>query len=264
MSHAPSNITADDALARLIAGNERFRRGDVRSVAPKHETIAELARGQHPFATILGCSDSRVPPEWIFDAGLGELFVIRVAGNVLSPEVAGSLQYAGSHLGTPLFVVLGHEGCGAVSATLAAKEGQSTEGARIRILIDHIMPAIPDFAPDLVAAEETDAGSRGECPLDREARSRVAGRTGPDRRGTHEDRRRDLRDRDRPRPRLPPLHSASRFSRSRGFLSLRWSECEPLFSPLCCPRSPPLRASRRSTILSRRRRLPRPRSRRRS
>jgi carbonic anhydrase len=72
-------------------------------------------------ATILGCSDSRVPPELIFDACLGELFVVRVAGNVLSPEIAGSLQYAGAHLHTPLFLVLGHEGCGAVAAALETR-----------------------------------------------------------------------------------------------------------------------------------------------
>src|SRR5262245_20240080 len=93
--------TADEALARLIAGNERFVRGASHQGMPPRETLADLARGQRPFATILGCSDSRVPPEWIFDAGLGELFVIRVAGNVMSAEIAGSLQYAGAHLQTP-------------------------------------------------------------------------------------------------------------------------------------------------------------------
>jgi carbonic anhydrase len=154
MSHPISDVTADDALVRLIAGNERFRRGESRSVGLSHEAIAELARGQRPFATILGCSDSRVPPEWIFDAGLGELFVIRVAGNVLSAEVAGSLQYAGSHLGTPLFVVLGHQGCGAVSAALAGKESGSTSLGRIQILVDHIVPALPEFEPSLSSAEK--------------------------------------------------------------------------------------------------------------
>ena len=114
-------ISAEEGLQRLKDGNKRFLVGGVRVLDPPHETLAELARGQHPFATILGCSDSRVPPEWIFDAGLGELFVARVAGNVLSPEVAGSLQYAGVHLQTPLMVVLGHEGCGAIQAALETK-----------------------------------------------------------------------------------------------------------------------------------------------
>src|SRR3954470_7474467 len=113
--------TTEEALARLVAGNERFLRAEVRTRGVQQETLADLARGQRPYATVLGCSDSRVPPERVFDAGLGELFVVRVAGNVLSPEVAGSLQYAGSYLGTPLVVVLGHEGCGAIDAALAAR-----------------------------------------------------------------------------------------------------------------------------------------------
>src|SRR4051794_7850787 len=111
-------ISADEALQRLIDGNGRFLQGESRLSGVPFEKLAQLSRAQEPFATILGCSDSRVPPEWIFDAGLGELFVVRVAGNVLSPEVAGSLQYAGMHLQTPLLVVLGHEGCGAVQAAL--------------------------------------------------------------------------------------------------------------------------------------------------
>jgi carbonic anhydrase len=81
-----SVVTANEALQRLIDGNGRFCRGSARARLAQREILADLARGQHPYATILGCSDSRVPPEWIFDAGLGELFVVRVAGNVLSPE----------------------------------------------------------------------------------------------------------------------------------------------------------------------------------
>ena len=140
-----SGPTADEALARLIAGNERFLRGQTHWDGVPRETLADLAKGQRPFATILGCSDSRVPPEWIFDAGLGELFVVRVAGNVLSAEVAGSLQYAGTHLQTPLFVVLGHEGCGAVSAALATKHDGTQHRSRIQILVDSIAPALPEF-----------------------------------------------------------------------------------------------------------------------
>src|SRR5215470_7062197 len=120
--------SADEALKRLVEGNKRFLCGKARAAAFRRETLADLAKGQRPYATILGCSDSRVPPEWVFDTGLGELFVIRVAGNILSPEVAGSLQYAGSYLETPLFVVLGHEGCGAITAALATKD----EGRRYR------------------------------------------------------------------------------------------------------------------------------------
>ena len=109
------------------------------------ETLADLAREQKPFATILGCSDSRVPPELIFDANFGELFIVRVAGNVISPEVMGSLQYAGSHLQTPLFVVLGHAGCGAIRAALEYKLNGVQLLSRIQILVNNIVPGLPDF-----------------------------------------------------------------------------------------------------------------------
>jgi len=145
--------SADDALARLIEGNQRFLRGEARSAAVRRETLAELAKAQRPYATILGCSDSRVPPEWIFDAGLGELFVVRVAGNILSPEIAGSLQYAGSHLQTPLFVVLGHEGCGAVAAALASKHEGEQFRSRVQLLLVSIVPNLPDF-DELLTHEE--------------------------------------------------------------------------------------------------------------
>src|SRR5262249_3947018 len=98
--------TADEALARLRAGNQRFLRGRARFPTVRKEVLAALAKRQRPFATILGCSDSRVPPELVFDASFGDLFIVRVAGNVISPEVMGSLQYAGLELRTPLFVVL--------------------------------------------------------------------------------------------------------------------------------------------------------------
>lgn len=148
-----SAYTADEALARLIAGNERFVRGEARFPTVQKEILATLAKGQSPYATILGCSDSRVPPELIFDAGFGELFMIRVAGNVVSPEVLGTLQYAGLHLRTPLFVVLGHEGCGAVTAALAARHG-ATEPSRIALLLDNILPGLRDLPNDLAADAE--------------------------------------------------------------------------------------------------------------
>ena len=141
--------SADEALARLIEGNRRFLRGEARSAAFRRETPADLAKTQRPYAAILGCSDSRVPPEWIFDAGLGELFVVRVAGNVLSPEVAGSLQYAGAYLRTPLFVVLGHEGCGAITAALATKHEGEQFRSRVQLLLASIIPGLPDFEPQL-------------------------------------------------------------------------------------------------------------------
>jgi len=148
-----SRPTTDVALARLIEGNDRFVRGQARGTAFRRETLADLTKAQRPYATILGCSDSRVPPEWVFDTGVGELFVIRVAGNILSPEVAGSLQYAGSHLHTPLFVVLGHEGCGAIAAALATKHEGAQFRSRIQLLLAAVVPGLPDADPDLKPEE---------------------------------------------------------------------------------------------------------------
>ncbi|HET8724599.1 MAG TPA: carbonic anhydrase [Anaeromyxobacteraceae bacterium] len=150
--------TAAEALARLRAGNERFVRGEARFPTVQKEVLASLARGQRPYATILGCSDSRVPPELLFDAGFGELFIARLAGNVLSAEVAGTLQYAGTHLRTPLFVVLGHEGCGAVQAALAAKFAGATERRLIQALLDGILPGLEGIDPALPAEEQLRAG----------------------------------------------------------------------------------------------------------
>ncbi|MFZ1135860.1 MAG: carbonic anhydrase [Candidatus Korobacteraceae bacterium] len=138
--------SADEALHRLIAGNQRFLAGQAHFPTVCKETLADLARGQRPYATILGCSDSRVPPELIFDANFGELFIVRVAGNVVSPEVMGSLQYAGAHLHTPLFLVLGHEGCGAVKAALESKLHDLQHHSRIQLLVDNILPGLPDFS----------------------------------------------------------------------------------------------------------------------
>jgi carbonic anhydrase len=139
--------TADEALARLAAGNERFVSGEARFPTVQKEVLAELAKTQRPYATILGCSDSRVPPELVFDAGFGELFIVRVAGNVISAEVLGTLQYAGIHLRTPLFVVLGHEGCGAVQAALAVKSRRAREPSRIHLLLQNILPGLEDIDP---------------------------------------------------------------------------------------------------------------------
>ena len=144
-----SACTADEALARLKAGNERFVRGQARFPTVQKEVLADLAKAQHPYATILGCSDSRVPPELVFDAGFGELFIVRVAGNVISPEIMGTLQYAGVHLRTPLFVVLGHEGCGAVEAALAVKYEQASMRSRIALLLDTMLPGLAGIDPQL-------------------------------------------------------------------------------------------------------------------
>jgi carbonic anhydrase len=142
MSHHSPDCTADEALDRLKAGNARFLSGQGRFPSLQKEILADLAGGQQPYATILGCSDSRVPPEVVFDAHLGELFVVRVAGNVLGNAIFGTLQYAGAHLHTPLFVVMGHEGCGAVQAAIATKFHGAEHKSRIELLVDNILPAL--------------------------------------------------------------------------------------------------------------------------
>ena len=141
--------TADQALARLIAGNKRFVAGRARFPTVRKEILAGLAKKQEPYATIVGCSDSRVPPELVFDAGFGELFIVRVAGNVHSAEVMGTLQYAAIHLHTPLFVILGHEGCGAVQAALATKFRDVRERSRIALLLERIIPGLRGIRPGL-------------------------------------------------------------------------------------------------------------------
>jgi len=156
MPEPESIISADVALKRLIAGNERFRRGEIRLPRLVHEMLTGLSQGQQPYATILGCSDSRVPPELIFDTGLGELFVIRIAGNVFSPVVAGSLQYAEAHLHTNLFVVLGHQECGAVQAALKTRDKGNRHHSRIQLLVDNILPGLPSFDPHLSQKAQTD------------------------------------------------------------------------------------------------------------
>lgn len=144
--------TAEEALSRLKEGNARFVSGRARFPTVQKQVLANLAKGQRPYATILGCSDSRVPPELVFDAGFGELFVIRVAGNVLGPSIMGTLQYAGSHLHAPLFVVLGHEGCGAVEAAIASKFHGARHRSRIALLLENIVPALDDLDPTLPPA----------------------------------------------------------------------------------------------------------------
>jgi carbonic anhydrase len=146
-------LTAEQAIHRLRLSNERFLQGTSHTWKIGRETLADLAKGQNPYATILCCSDSRVPPEVIFDAGFGDLFVVRVAGNVLSPEVSGSMQYAASHLHTPLLVVLGHEHCGAIHAALDAKLHGIQPLSRIKALVDAILPALDDLDPSLPMPE---------------------------------------------------------------------------------------------------------------
>jgi carbonic anhydrase len=123
--------TADAALKLLKDGNARFVEGKIaaKDIAPRR---AEVAKGQHPFAIVLACADSRVAPELVFDQGLGDLFVLRVAGNVTDPFILGSIEYGVEHLHAPLIVVLGHEKCGAVDAALTKVEFRGNLGKLIK------------------------------------------------------------------------------------------------------------------------------------
>ena len=145
MSTTSPAYSAQEALARLKEGNARFIAGKARFQTVQKDVLAELTKGQQPYATILGCSDSRVPPELVFDAGFGELFVIRVAGNVLGPSIMGTLQYAAAHLKTPLFVVLGHDHCGAVHAAIESRFHGATHKSRIEVLLENILPALENL-----------------------------------------------------------------------------------------------------------------------
>ena len=140
----PDLISARDALQRLRVGNSRFA-SSLRTVEPllSHDRRAELVAGQEPFAIILGCSDSRVPAEIVFDQGLGDLFVIRVAGNIVAPSQIGSVEFAVSRYGTRLVVVLGHSQCGAILATIEELTGGGDSASRnIRSIVDRIKPSV--------------------------------------------------------------------------------------------------------------------------
>lgn len=145
-------ITASEALKRLQEGNQRFVSG-VRSVDTlvKQMQRADFIEGQAPFAIILGCSDSRVPAEIIFDQGLGDLFVIRVAGNIVAPSQIGSVEFAVERFGTPLVVVLGHSMCGAVIATLDDLERPSeAKSFNVLSIVNRIRPTVePLFETEL-------------------------------------------------------------------------------------------------------------------
>lgn len=118
-SHAAGpGITGDEALKKMVEGNARFMNDDKSYTNWGAARRAELTGGQKPFAIVLGCSDSRVPPEHVFDQELGDIFVVRVAGNVVDSDEIASIEYAVAHLGTPLIIVLGHQSCGAVKAAI--------------------------------------------------------------------------------------------------------------------------------------------------
>jgi carbonic anhydrase len=135
-----SGITAEQAMQKLVEGNSRFVSNQATHPNQAAKRRAEVVSGQHPFAIIVGCSDSRVPPEVLFDQGIGDLFVVRTAGQVMDDVTIGSIEYAVEHLNVPLIVVLGHDACGAVKATI---EGGTAPG-HLGSLVEFIKPAVDE------------------------------------------------------------------------------------------------------------------------
>lgn len=174
-------ISADEALQKLIDGNRRYVENKLTNNArcDGHSRTA-LASSQQPYAIVLTCSDSRVPPELIFDKGLGEIFVIRTAGNVPDPVVMGSIEYAAEHLGSPLIMVLGHERCGAVKATVEA-QGKSSGSKNIDAIVK-VIDASSGIAATTCEPCKADAdcaktrtGDFVECLVDASAQRIAAG-----------------------------------------------------------------------------------------
>lgn len=167
---ARAALTADEALQRLLEGNQRFQRDE--HTLSHHTSKAwreSLVPAQHPIATLLSCCDSRVPPEIVFDQGVGDLFVMRVAGNIVDADMVGSLEYAFEHLNTPLFMVMGHERCGAVRASLAQRLEHTHDYAEIEELLARLDPVFEGLdlsgPPDEVLARAIEANVRHSMKL---------------------------------------------------------------------------------------------------
>jgi carbonic anhydrase len=139
---AQPSVAPGEAISKLKEGNGRYTSGNLQHPGQTTDRRAELTKTQHPFATILSCSDSRVPPEIVFDQGLGDLFVVRVAGNVINDEGLGSIEYSVDHLGTRLIVVLGHQRCGAVDAARQTLAAKGKAPGHIQSLVTAIKPAV--------------------------------------------------------------------------------------------------------------------------
>lgn len=176
-------VSPDEALQKLLDGNKRYVEYQMTGTKLSDAaTRTSLAKSQKPYAIILSCSDSRVPPEIIFDKGLGEIFVIRVAGNVPDPVVLGSIEYAAEHLGSPLVMVMGHERCGAVTATVDSK-GKTTGSVNIDLIVKSVGLAMKAAAKDCEACKgdrkcaETKKDDFVECLVDANARKVAAGLT---------------------------------------------------------------------------------------
>jgi carbonic anhydrase len=163
------NLPAAEALTRLLEGNVRFASNvvSIDSLA-RHLKRGLLALGQQPFATVLGCSDSRAPAELLFDQGLGELFVIRVAGNVVSPSQVGSVEFAAERYGTRLVIVMGHTHCGAIEATYDSMSDSGQHSTNVMSIVQRIRPSVETVRETLRGA--------GHGEGDRAAVLRAAGR----------------------------------------------------------------------------------------
>jgi carbonic anhydrase len=136
-------INAIEALTRLREGNRRFVAGQTMTASLTNSAREALVAGQEPFAIILGCSDSRVPAELVFDQSFGDLFVIRVAGNIVAPSQVGSVEFAASRFGTRLVVVMGHSQCGAIIATVEELQGRATSQSRnLRSIVNRVRPSV--------------------------------------------------------------------------------------------------------------------------
>lgn len=149
--------TPDAALERLMAGNQRYVASKSEHPHDSAERRKELKDTQHPYAIVLACADSRVSPELVFDQGLGDIFVVRVAGNVTDPAITGSVSYAVRHLGAPLIVVVGHQSCGAVKAALLPPADLAKEPQDIQALVQDVLPGIKSVPSQLTGEQRLKA-----------------------------------------------------------------------------------------------------------
>jgi carbonic anhydrase len=167
---AQSTATPDEALAELVAGNKRFTSGKLTAHEQDLAILKEHAEEKHePFAAVLSCADARVPVELVFDQSIGRIFVARVAGNIITPEIIGSLEYGAVVLGTKVILVMGHSNCGAVKATIQGKEVPG----QISSLFPHIRPAVDEAGSDPAAAAK--ANARIQATLLRESSTVISG-----------------------------------------------------------------------------------------
>jgi len=181
MGPMPHTHTPAEAWAELLAGNERFVRGEMAHPSQDADHRAALSEAQNPFAVVFGCSDSRVAAEIVFDRGLGDLFVVRTAGHVVDTTVVGSIEYGVQVLGAPLVIVLGHDSCGAVAAAAEALATGRMPGGFVRAIVDRVissivaLPAVDLGAEtggtgeDAAAGSSVGDGARGQAVVGRHA-----------------------------------------------------------------------------------------------